>query len=47
MARGFLIVLVAGLIALAAGVILLGAYPPTPHVTTVEKVVPNDTFKTQ
>jgi hypothetical protein len=47
MVRVFLIVLAAGLIALAAGVVYLGAFPPVPHVQTVDKVVPNDTFKSQ
>lgn len=45
MARVFLIVLAIGLAALGAGVAYLGAFPPAPHVQTVEKVLPNDAFK--
>ena len=45
MLRVFLIVLAAGLIALAAGVAYLGAFPPAPHEQTVDKVLPNDTFQ--
>jgi hypothetical protein len=45
MARVFLIVLAAGLIALAAAVAYLGTFPPAPHVQTIEKVLPNDKFQ--
>jgi len=45
MLRVFLIVLAAGLIALAIGVAYLGAFPPAPHEQTIEKVLPNDTFQ--
>ncbi len=45
MLRAFLIVLAAALIVLAAGVVYLGAFPPAPHVQTVEKVLPNNTFQ--
>ncbi len=45
MIRIFLIVLVAGLIAIGAGVVYLGAFPPAPHVQTIEKVLPNDKFQ--
>lgn len=47
MARVFLIVLAAGLVVAAAGVAYLGAFPPPAHVQTIEKVLPNDGFKTQ
>lgn len=47
MARVFLFVLVAGLVAVAAGIVYLGEFPPSPHVQTVEKVLPNDSFKSQ
>jgi hypothetical protein len=47
MARVFLIVLAAGLIIVAASVAYLGAFPPSAHVQTVEKVLPNDGFKSQ
>jgi hypothetical protein len=33
------------LIALAAGFAYLGEFPPSPHVQTVEKVLPNDRFQ--
>ncbi len=45
MLRAFLMILAAGLIALAAGLAYLGAFPPAPHVQTVEKVLPNDKFQ--
>ncbi len=47
MARVFLIVLVAGLLILAGAVVYLGAFPPSPHVQTVDKVLSNGTFKAQ
>jgi hypothetical protein len=47
MLRTFLIILAAGLIALAAGLAYLGAFPPAPHVQTVEKVLPNDKFQSR
>jgi len=28
-----------------AGVAILGAFPPNPHVRPVEKVLPNDKFQ--
>ena len=46
MIRIFLAVVAAGLLMLAVGVALLGVFPPSPHVQTVEKVVPNDKFQT-
>jgi hypothetical protein len=47
MARTFLIILAAGLIALLVGFLALGTFPPTPHVQTVDKVLPNDKFQKQ
>lgn len=45
MIRIFLVVVVAGLVLLAAGLLMLGAFPPNPHPQTVEKVLPNDKFQ--
>jgi hypothetical protein len=45
MVRAFLIILAAGLIVLAVAFAYLGAFPPSPHVQTVEKVLPNDRFQ--
>jgi hypothetical protein len=45
MLRAFLMILAAGLIALAAGIVYLGAFPPAPHVQTIERVLPNDKFQ--
>jgi hypothetical protein len=44
MIRIFFVVVLAGLIALAGGVLMLGVFPPKPHPQAVEKVVPNDKF---
>ncbi len=44
MVRIVLFVVLAGLVALAGGVLMLGVFPPTPHPQPVEKVVPNDKF---
>ena len=44
MIRIFFFVVLAGLIALAGGVLMLGVFPPKPHPQAVEKVVPNDKF---
>jgi hypothetical protein len=44
MIRIFLFVVLAGLVALAGGVLMLGVFPPSPHPQAVEKVVPNDKF---
>lgn len=44
MFRVLLIVLVAGIVAIAGGVLMLGMFPPAPHPQPVEKVVPNDRF---
>jgi hypothetical protein len=45
MLRAFLMILAAGLIALAVGIVYLGAFPPAPHVQTIERVLPNDKFQ--
>ena len=44
MIRIFFFVVLAGLVALAGGVLMLGVFPPAPHPQAVEKVVPNDKF---
>jgi hypothetical protein len=44
MIRIFFFVVLAGLVALAGGVLVLGLYPPQPKQQAVEKVVPNDKF---
>ncbi|HEX3576809.1 MAG TPA: hypothetical protein VHU42_19590 [Rhodopila sp.] len=46
MIRIFFFVVLAGLVALAGGVLMLGVFPPKPHQAVVEKVVPNDKFTT-
>jgi hypothetical protein len=46
MVRIFLAVVAAGLIILAGGVLMLGAFPPAPQPHPVEKIVPNDKFTT-
>ena len=47
MLRAFLMILAAGLIMLAAGIVYLGAFPPGPHVQTVEKALPVDKFQSR
>lgn len=42
--RIFLFVVLAGLVALAGGALMLGAFPPQPHPQSIEKVLPNDKF---
>jgi len=44
MVRLFLVVLAAGIAALLAGFIYLGAAPPKPHVQEMHVVLPNDRF---
>jgi hypothetical protein len=44
MIRIFFFVVLAGLVAIAGGVLMLGVFPPGPHPQAVEKVVPNDKF---
>ncbi len=45
MTRIFLIVVAAGLLLLAVGMVLLGAFPPNPPPQAVEKTLPNDRFQ--
>jgi hypothetical protein len=45
MGRLFLIVVLLGLVAGAAGLVVLGAFPPEPHVQQIQKVLPNDRFQ--
>jgi hypothetical protein len=45
MSRIFLIVVAGGLICLAVGAALLGAFPPTPEPKAVEKTLPNERFQ--
>jgi hypothetical protein len=47
MNRTFLIVVAAGVLVLGVAVLLLGAFPPsvTPH--PIQKVLPNDSFKSR
>jgi hypothetical protein len=44
MIRIFFFVVLAGLVALAGGVLVLGMFPPKPHSQAIEKIVPNDKF---
>jgi hypothetical protein len=44
MLRIFFFIVLAGLVAIAGGVLMLGMFPPSPHPEAVEKVVPNDKF---
>ena len=46
MIRIFFFVVLAGLVASAGGMLMLGIFPPSPHPHAVEKVVPNDKFTT-
>lgn len=46
MSRIILIIVLLVLVLCGAGVVFLGAFPPVPHVQPVEKVLPNDQFKT-
>lgn len=45
MTRIFLIVVAAGTLLLAVGMVLLGAFPPNPQPQAVEKTLPNDRFQ--
>ena len=40
----FLLVLLVGLVVFAAGLLVLGAFPPSPHPQQIQKVLPNDRF---
>jgi hypothetical protein len=44
MRRLFFFVLFLGVVIVAIGVVMLGAFPPSPHVQPVQKVLPNDRF---
>ena len=44
MRRLFFLVLLLGLTVLAVGVVVLGAFPPAPRTTAVQKLLPNDRF---
>lgn len=44
MRRLFFFVLLLGLVIVAIGVVVLGAFPPGPHVQPVQKLLPNDRF---
>lgn len=44
MRRLFLFVLLLGFVAIAVGMVVLGAFPPNPHVQSIQKVLPNDRF---
>lgn len=44
MRRLFVFVLLLGFVAIAVGMVMLGAFPPDPHVQSIQKVLPNDRF---
>jgi hypothetical protein len=46
MRNALLIVVAVGLIVAVVGTLVLGAFPPDPHVQQVRKVLPNDRFGT-
>jgi hypothetical protein len=45
MRRIFLLVVLLGLIALGAGFLALGAFPPAAHPQQIQKILPNDHFQ--
>jgi hypothetical protein len=45
MPRVFMIVVAGGLAALGACFVYLGAFPPNPAPHSIEKVLPNDSFR--
>lgn len=45
MSRIVLVIVLVVLVLCGAGALFLGAFPPNPHVQPVEKVLPNDQFK--
>ncbi len=45
MARLFLMVVLLGLVVLAVGGVMLGAFPPEPHTQQIHKILPNDRFQ--
>jgi hypothetical protein len=44
MSRVFLVVLLIGTLLFGAGLLVLGAFPPTPVAKQIQKVLPNDRF---
>jgi hypothetical protein len=44
MSRVFLIVLLVGTLLFGAGMLVLGAFPPSPAAKQIQKVLPNDRF---
>ena len=46
MSRIFLLVVAIGLVVIAVGVLVLGAFPPEPHPHAVQRTLPNDKFQT-
>jgi hypothetical protein len=44
MGRLFLLVVLLGLMVMAVGLVMLGAFPPEPHPQQIQKVLPNDRF---
>lgn len=44
MGRLFLLVVLLGLVVLATGLVVLGAFPPEPRTQQIQKVLPNDRF---
>ena len=47
MSRLFLILVVGFVLAIAAGIVVLGEFPPNPAQHTVSKVLPNDSIGQQ
>lgn len=45
MGRLFLMVVLLGLVVMAIGLVMLGAFPPEPHPQQIQKLLPNDRFQ--
>jgi hypothetical protein len=45
MGRLFLMVILLGLVVASVGLVMLGAFPPEPHLQQIQKVLPNDRFQ--
>ena len=45
MARVFIIIVLLGVLAMGAAVVVLGAFPPEPRTQPVQKTLPNDRFQ--
>jgi hypothetical protein len=45
MRRVALLVVLLGLVVIGVGILALGAFPPDPRTQTIQKVLPNDRFK--